>query len=177
MLWMQLGLAKMKLTMLDSKINSEQPLSVVDYPLWMLLVRHIAPMITVFFLFYLFIDKEIRIELVAFMAIWLLLVYLIGQYRYARYSVCPDRIRKHFIASLYLKDREYFFSDVKLFFFQLHTKPGGGDEYVTMYFHNGKRKRLYIPKNEIFEIRNALTDLKMPVQSSRVKWDKPDFNQ
>lgn len=130
---------------------------------------------TMFFIIYHFIEG-IHAGLVVFMAIWFALFYFIGQYRYASYSVYSNRIRKRFVASFYLKDREYFFSNVKLFFFYLHTKPGGGDEYVTLYFKNGKRKRLFIPKNEILDLRSALEELQLPVQSSRYKWDKPIFD-
>jgi hypothetical protein len=129
-----------------------------------------------FFIIYVFFIEGIHAGLMVFMAVWFALFYLIGQYRYASYAVYSNRIRKHFIVSFYLKDREYFFSNVKLFFFYLHTKPGGGDEFVTLHFKNGKTKRLFIPKNEILDLRSALEELQLPVQSSRYKWDKPTFD-
>jgi hypothetical protein len=157
-----------------SSKNIEQPLCVVVYPLWLILTRNTFPMIVLFVMDYM-IHKAIRTEMVVIITIWFALFYLIGQYRYARYSVYHDRVRKQFIASFYLKDREYFFSDVKLFYFLNHKKSGRGDDRVTLYLRNGKRKRFYIPKDEIFQIRRVLNEMKIPVQSTDTKWDKPEF--
>lgn len=104
--------------------------------------------------------------------VWTVLFYAFAQYRYTKVKLYHDRLRVSFLASLYLKDWEYNFSDITLAFFQFNV-GSWVDPYVKFYFKNGRGKKIRMRKHELEQIRYWLQSSGIKIQIGRYAYDRP----
>ena len=157
--------------MTQNRTNSDSnPLSVI-YPLWLLLVRNVPAMI-VFIVLCFYDFGTIGLVSGLIVAVWFLLFYLIGQYSYVKIEIYSDRINKIFLGSLYLKNQEYFYSEIEFFFFQFHV-GSLVDPYVCLKLKNGKKKKIRMPKDELGLVKQKLSETGLPMLTARYAYDRP----
>lgn len=151
-------------------IGDANPFSIV-FPLWLLILRNVIPMIVFVGLGY-YDFGRINLTLVLIVTLWILLFYLIGQYSYLRVEIYSDRIKKVYLGSLYLKNQEYLFSDIERFFFQFHVGTAS-DPYVRIDLNNGKRKKIRMPKKELHVIKGKLSETVVPIIQAKYAYHRP----
>ncbi|UYN88315.1 MAG: hypothetical protein KIT51_08740 [Cyclobacteriaceae bacterium] len=83
----------------------------ITYPLWMLLGRNIPPMLAFVGVRYFDVYGLILLD-VLFLVTWIIIFYLIGQYRYTRVLIDDKKIEIQFIMSLYLKNKIILYKEI-----------------------------------------------------------------
>ncbi len=114
-----------------------------------------------------YLKPSVRLAYTISAVIWPILYYLFAQYRYTKIVIFNDRLRKKFIGSLYLKDKEILFSEINRTSFQLDVIGRYGVPYVLIYLKNNKRIRISMPKHELEQIKHELNDLGITVESTK----------
>jgi len=121
-----------------------------------------------------YLDSSTRFGFVLAACAWPVLYYFFSvQYSLTRIVFFNDRLRKEFICSFYLKDKEIIFSDISLAFFQFHISGRYGNPLVFIYLKSSKKKILIrMPKHELEQIRHELKDLGLNVKTAKHAFDR-----
>jgi hypothetical protein len=152
------------------KIKNLSPIS-LTYPLWLLLVRNITPMVVFLVIQTLRNGSIISGELI-FVLVWFVFFYIIGQFRYARILIYEDRLEKRYLSSLYLKPKVFFFSELQNVLCQTHV-GSWVDPYLRFNFKNGKKVKIRMTKMQIMQIRTELMERGIDVLSAKYAYHRP----
>ena len=100
------------------------------------------------------------------------LVYTVGFYVYFRVMyktiyLYPDKLKIIFPVLSFRKNRIYKLSNINYILFQILPKDEISDQYFKIHFKNGKKKRYWLPSDQLFQFRTYTGDIGIVVKNSR----------
>jgi hypothetical protein len=100
------------------------------------------------------------------------LIYTVGFYVYFRAMyktiyLYPDKLKIIFPALSFRKNRIYKLSNIDYILFQILPKDEISDQYFKIHFKNGKKKRYWLPSDQLFQFRTYTGDIGIVVKNSR----------
>lgn len=128
----------------------------VRYPVLQWIVNCFLPSVYILLVFH-FLGPGISIGVVILSVLYSVFGYLIGQYRYTEFEIHSDKVRIVFLASLFLKDRTYYFNEIDTVFFQFRVGHLA-EPYLVIYFKNGKQDKIRFTPKQLRKIKFFLVE-------------------